>query len=199
MGDYYYSEVVMCKNFVETYNNLSDSELIYKVRENDNEAFRALSERYSSMIRRIVGKYSGNTDSDDLAQEASISFYYAIQFFDFQSSSFATFSSVCVERGVLTALKKNIAKKRVPANLIVPLNDEVLVASEDPEAVLLEREAHAKVSEEIANRLSRLELLVLKSYLSTGSYEDTAQELSLTRKSVDNALLRVRKKLDSLK
>ena len=189
----------MCKKIVQTYNNLSDSELIYKVRENDNEAFRALSERYSSMIRRIVRRYSGNTDSDDLTQEASISFYYAIQFFDFQSSSFATFSSVCVERGVLTAVKKNAAKKRVPADLIVPLNDEVLVASGDPEEVLLEREAHAKVSEEIANRLSRFELSVLKRYLSTGSYDDTAKELSVSRKSVDNALLRVRRKLDSLK
>lgn len=189
----------MCKLLVETYNNLSDSELIYKVRENDNEAYRVLSERYAPMIKRIVGKYSDNSDSDDLTQEASISFYYATQFFDFQSSSFATFSSVCVERGVVTAVKKSAAKKRVPASLIVSLDDEVIVTSENPESVLLEREAHRNVSKEIAERLSRLELSVLRSYLYTGSYDDTAKELSIPRKSVDNALNRVRKKLDSLK
>lgn len=189
----------MCKLFVETYNNLSDSELIYRIRENDSEAYRILAERYAPLIKRIVAKYSAPSDSDDLTQEANISFYYAAMFFDFQSSSFATFSSVCVERGVLTAVKKNAAKKRVPASLIVSLNDEVIDASEDPEKLFLEREAHELVSEEIVNRLSELELLVLKSYLSTGSYHATAKELSLSRKSVDNALARVRRKLDSLK
>lgn len=189
----------MCKLFVEIYNNLTDSELIYKIRENDDEAFKTLSERYSSMIHGIVNKYAESSDIDDLLQEANISFYYATQFFDFQSASFKTFSSVCVERGVITAVKKNAAKKRIPTNLIVSLNDEVVTALEDPEQVILEKEAHKAVSVEISSRLSQLELTVLKSFLITGSYDDTALEIGLSRKSVDNALCRVRKKLDSLK
>ena len=189
----------MCKLFVETYNNLTDSELIYKIRENDEEAFKVLYSRYSSMIYGIVNKYSSDSDTDDLLQEANISFYYATQFFDFQSASFSTFSSVCVERGVITAVKKAVAKKRIPTNLIVSLNDEVMTVSEDPEQLVLEREAHKAVSVEISNRLSDLELSVLKSFLITGSYDETASSLGLSRKSVDNALCRVRKKLDSLK
>lgn len=189
----------MCKLFVETYDNLSDHELILKIRENDSDAYEALRTRYSHIIKRIVTKYSDSSDRDDLTQEANISFYYAAMFFDFQSSSFATFSSVCVERGVLAAVKKATAKKRIPENLIVSLNDEVMAAFEDPEQLILEREAHKTVSNEIAGRLSKLELAVLRSYLNTGSYEKTAAHLSLSRKSVDNALLRVRRKLDSLK
>lgn len=183
----------------ETYNNLSDSDLIYMVRDNNEEALGVLFSRYSSMISRIVGKYATASDTDDLTQEANISFYYAVQFFDFQSSSFSTFSSVCVERGVLTALKKNTAKKRIPEGMIVELDDSVLSPEGNPESVLLEREAHDLVLEEIVSRLSELEFSVLRSYLSTGSYDQTAADLSMPRKSVDNALSRVRKKLDSLK
>lgn len=184
---------------VESYNNLSDSDLIYMVRDNNSEALGVLLARYASMIARIVGKYANSSDIDDLTQEANISFYYAVQFFDFQSSAFSTFSSVCVERGVLTALKKNSAKKRIPDGMLVQLDDTVLSSDGDPESMVLEREAHDLVIEEIVSRLSELEFSVLRSYLSTGSYEQTAADLSMTRKSVDNALSRVRKKLDSLK
>ena len=100
---------------------------------------------------------------------------------------------------MITAVKKAVAKKRIPTNLIVSLNDEVITVSEDPEQLVLEREAHKAVSVEISNRLSDLELSVLKSFLITGSYDETASSLGLSRKSVDNALCRVRKKLDSLK
>lgn len=189
----------MCKLFVEIYNNLTDSELIYKIRENDDEAFKTLSDRYSSMIHSIVKKYSESSDIDDLLQEANISFYYATQFFDFQSASFKTFSAVCVERGVITAIKKNAAKKRIPTNLIVSLNDEVVTSLEDPERFVLEKEASEAVSVEISSRLSKLELSVLKSFLVSGNYDDTAASLGLSKKSVDNALCRVRRKLDSLK
>ena len=183
-----------------TYDSLTDSELIYLVRENDNEAYIALFERYSSVIKSIVAKYADSSNFDDLTQEANISFYYAAQFFDFQSSSFKTFSTVCVERGVLAVLKKNTAKKRIPANLIIPLcDDEVVNVSESPENLFIEKESGNTVLSEIEKHLSKLEVAVLRSYLENGSYDLTANELGISRKSVDNALLRVRKKLDSLK
>ena len=185
--------------FDESYLSLSDDDLILKVRDNDSSAYGALFERYKNNIKRIVDKYSALLDKEDLLQEASISFYYAIQFFDFQSASFSTFSSVCVERSIISAVNKTNAKKRIPTELIVPLGDEVVSESDDPENVVLQKEAHALVSEQIVNKLSEFELLVLKSYLATGSYDDTATELSVSRKSVDNALSRVRRKLDSLK
>ena len=184
----------------KTYNKLDDSKLIRLIRENDNEAYKVLLERYSGMIRAIVAKYADTSNGDDLTQEANISFYYATQFFDFQSSSFKTFSSVCVERGVLAVLKKNTAQKRIPANLIVSLNDdEVLNVSDSPENLIIEKESGERVMFEIEKRLSKLELTVLKSYLLTGSYDRTAEELMFSRQSVDIALLRVRKKLDGLK
>ena len=136
------------------YDKLSDSELIYLVRENDNKAYIILLERYTSMIKSIVKKYADPSNLDDLTQEANISFYYAAQFFDFQSSSFKTFSSVCVERGVLAVLKKNTAQKRIPANLIIPLSDdEVVNIYANPENLFIEKESGEKVISEIEKRL----------------------------------------------
>lgn len=190
----------MCKDAPFLNNEISDNALVLRVRENDNDAYKILLERYSSMINGIVSKYSAKSDREDLYQEASISFYYAAQFFDFQSSTFKTFASVCVERGVITALRKTEAKKRVPLGLVVSLSekDEVVTREGDPERMFLEREAHEEVTEKIENHLSKLELSVLKVFLINGSYEQTAKELNLSRKSVDNALMRIRKKLDSL-
>ena len=189
----------MSNSAVDMYGNLSDEELICKIRQSDEKAYSELLKRYSHIINRIVSKYSTSTDNDDIYQEANISFYYASMFYDFQSSSFATFSAVCIERGVLAVLKKSQAKKRIPLNLIVPLDDEVLDSGVNPEELLFEREGERIMLKEIEDRLSKKELSVLKSYLTTGSYELTARELSLPKKSVDNALLRVRKKLDSLR
>ncbi len=185
-------------DILDEYNNLTDEQLILKARQSDNGAYSVLLSRYDSAITRIVLKYAASYDRDDLFQEARIAFYYAIQFFDFQSASFATFSAVCVERSIISAINKNNAKKRIPSELIVPL-DEELEGSDNPEKLLIEKEAHRLVSEEIVSRLSEFELSVLRSFLATESYEATAKELSVSRKSVDNALLRVRRKLDSLK
>lgn len=190
----------MCNSFGETVNNLSDAELICRIRENDDEAFAVLFGRYAPTVRQIVARYANGThDHEDLMQEATISFYYAAMFFDFQSSSFATFSSVCVERGVITAVKKASAKKRVPADMIVPLEDNMESAQDDPEKLLIDKEEHSILSGEIVGKLSPFERKVLISFLSTGSYDRTAAELSVPKKSVDNALSRLRKKLDSLK
>ena len=101
---------------------------------------------------------------------------------------------------MLAVLKKNTAQKRIPANLIVSLtDDEVLNVSDNPENLYIEKESGERVMFLIEKRLSKLELTVLKSYLLTGSYDQTADELNISRKSVDNSLLRVRKKLDGLK
>ncbi len=189
----------MCNLFNGTYDSLTDLELIGMVRNNDNEAYRVLLSRYSVMLNNIVKKYASEFDIDDLMQEASLSFYYAAQFFDFQSSSFKTFSKVCVERGVMTTVRKSSAKKRIPESLIIPLDEELVNHSDNPESLFLRRESHELVLKEIGEKLSELELSVLQSFLKTGSYEQSAKELSLSKKSVDNALLRVRKKLDSLK
>ena len=189
----------MCSNFVEKYNNLSDDELIHLSRSEDNDAFNLLFIRYRHIIAQICAKHTQDgIDYDDLMQEATISFYYAVLFYDFKSSSFSTFISVCVERGVISAIKKAAAKKRVPYSMLVPLEEDINSCELDPERLVLNRESHIAVAKEIKNRLSDLEFKVLMAFLKSGSYDSVANEIGISRKSVDNALVRCQRRLRSL-
>lgn len=189
----------MLKIFVEKYNNLSDEELITKIRQNDDDAFETLFLRYLPRIKYLISKNnSGNNEVDDLLQDATISFYYAVQMFDFSSSAFPTFLSLCIERTLKSTIKKASAKKRIPNSMLVYLDDiknQMKVSSAEDD--FFDRDETAAKKHNIISKLSDLELNVLKSFLKTGSYELTASELSLTRKSVDNALYRIRRKLNS--
>lgn len=190
----------MCKTFVEKYNNISDDELITKIRENDQDAFEALFYRYLPLIKYIISKnsYTGS-DPEDMLQDATISFYYAAQMFDFRSASFSTFLSVCVDRSLKSTIRKAAAKKRIPEELIIPMDDN---SEADFKTLSAEEEFFHKAdtfaaSDAFKSRLSDLEFKVLKSFLNTESYDKTAEELGLTKKSVDNAMVRIRKKLNS--
>lgn len=190
----------MLNIFVEKYDNLSDNELITKIRENDQAAFEALFSRYLPRIKHIISKdcYAA-LERDDVFQDATISFYYATQMFDFSSSSFSTFLSICIERSLNSTIKKASALKRIPNNMLVyvdgPIDDSVRVISAEEEFFT---NNSSVVTENInLSRLSKFELAVLKSFLKNGSYDITAEELSVDKKAVDNALVRVRKKLNS--
>jgi len=131
-------------------------------------------------------------------QDATISFYYATQMFDFHSSSFATFLSLCIERSLKSTIKKATAQKRIPSDLLVPIDDtladNIKVSSAEEE--FFDKDSLSQKESDILSKLSEKEVLVLKSFLKTGSYDSTAKELSISRKSVDNALVRIRRKLN---
>lgn len=193
-----YFEVIMLKIFVEKYNNLSDEELITKIRNNDQEAFEALFIRYFSRISYLVSKNcKAESEKEDMFQDATISFYYATQMYDFHSSSFATFLTICIERSFNSTIKKATAQKRIPKEMLVFIDDnvaeEIKVVSAEEE--FFDKNSVAETKIDILSKLSKMEVSVLKSFLKTGSYDETAKELSISRKAVDNALVRIRKKL----
>ncbi len=190
----------MCKNIVKKYNDLTDEELIIKVRQNDEDAFEVLFYRYLSLLKYIISKnYCAQGDFEDMLQDATISFYYAVQMFDFHSASFSTFLTLCVERSLKSTIKKAAAKKRIPNDLIVSIEDETHpnIKAKSAEEEFFVRETGQDFSEQLKNSLSDLELKVLNVFLETGSYDETATKLGLSRKSVDNALFRIRKKFNS--
>ena len=190
----------MLKIFVEKYNNLSDEELITMIRNNEQAAFEALFARYISKLKYIISQNKFNAvDKEDLLQDATISFYYATQMYDFHSSTFSSFLTLCVERSLNSTIKKAMALKRIPGNMMVNFDSDIdgqinALSAEDEFFVKDNSNSAIRV---IAEKLSELELNVLKSYLKTGSYDATAEELSITKKTVDNALSRVRRKLNS--
>ncbi len=189
----------MCNIFVEKYKSFSDAELISKIRDNEQDAFEALFFRYLPLLRSIVSKNtSSDSDFDDLLQDATISFYYAVQMFDFHSASFSTFLSLCVDRSLKSTIRKASAQKRIPKELVVPIDESpVNVNSKSAEDEFFGKGVSLDTSNEIKSKLSELEFKVLKSFINTESYDITAKELGLSKKSVDNAMLRIRKKFNS--
>lgn len=187
----------MCKLLVEKHKNMSDNELIKLVQQNDEQAFNVIFKRYLPFIKSVVYKHSKSfNDFDDLMQEATISFYFASVLYDFNSSSFKTFASLCIEREIVSTFKKALAKKRIPLNLIDNIDEkEIVSGAESPEQLIIKKEEDTNFLIGIKKKLSKLESLVIDSYIQTGSYDETAKLLSITRKSVDNALSRIRKKI----
>lgn len=188
----------MCKIFVEKYKMLSDNELVSLVRENNQDAFEFLFDKYLPLIKSIIQKNKHiRNDYDDMLQDATISFYYCVQMYDFHSSSFPTFLSVCIDRSLKSTIRKANAKKRIPEELIVPINDDVEIGipTSSAEEEFFDKENGEKLFEEFRAQLSDLEFRVLKSFLKTQSYDKTAKALNLSRKSVDNAMLRIRRKI----
>ena len=191
----------MCKLLVEKHKDLSDNQLIELVQNNDEQAFNVIFSRYLPLIKSIVSKHSkDSSEFEDLLQDATLSFYFATIFYDFNSASFKTYCSLCVERGIVSTFKRTLAKKRIPLNMLVNIEDNQLLSNEEsPEQIIIKREEDASYYVGIRQKLSKLESAVLDSFIETGSYIETAKQLSISQKSVDNALMRIRRKIKQYK
>ncbi len=179
--------------------NFPDVALAERVRGGDNEAFSLLSERYKGLIASIAAKYSAyGFDKGDFLQEGLLGLLWACKYFSpDKSSSFKNFAALCINRRYLSMVRKANAKRTIPSDQIVPI-EELEISdhnSLNPETLFLEREQALDFEKRLNDTLSPLELDVLKRYLSGMSYQDIAQELDVSAKSVDNALQRIKKKL----
>ena len=150
-------------------------------------------------------------DDDDIVQEGLIGLYKAVM--DFDSSKFPlfnVFAGVCVERRIISAVKKASRLKHSPLNSYVslsgmPSDDDGIAAEEiidshsgDPERILIERETAEGLEGKINSALSPFELKVLLCHLNGKSYRETAELVGRDQKAVDNAMQRIKKKVENL-
>ena len=150
-------------------------------------------------------------DREDIIQEGMIGLYKSIR--DFRAdklSSFRAFAELCITRQIITAIKTATRQKHIPLNSYVSLNKpiydedsdrtmlDVLSSNKvsDPEEVFISTELSSDLREKIKQNLSELESQVLQSYLEGKSYQEMAKELNRHVKSIDNALQRVKRKIE---
>ena len=150
-------------------------------------------------------------DREDIIQEGMIGLYKAIR--DFRGdklSSFRAFAELCITRQIITAIKTATRQKHLPLNSYISLNKPIfdeesdrtlldIINEEnvsDPEEVMISREEFAGIELKMNEILSNLEWEVLSQYLQGRSYQEIAQELNRHVKSIDNALQRVKRKLE---
>ena len=198
---------------LKKYDDLTDEELFDLIRQKDREAMDFLISKYRVMVKSKARTYFIiGGDTEDLIQEGMIGLYNAIRDYDKDKSKFSTFAEVCVSRQILTAIKAASRKKHMPLNTYISLNNPVVFDSEEdnasfldiiknsstlnPESLIIGEESKNSLIAHIYTSLSKMEKEILFLYLSGRSYSEIAEMTNKNEKSVDNALQRVKKKLN---
>lgn len=198
---------------VNSFENMTDEEIVLEAKENANNiALDYLINKYRNFVRAKARSYFLiGADREDIIQEGMIGLYKAIR--DFRNdklSSFRAFAELCVTRQIITAIKTATRQKHIPLNSYVSLNKpiydedsdrtllDVLSGTKisDPEELVISREEFIDIEAKMGQILSELEWKVLMSYLDGKSYQEIAVDLERHVKSIDNALQRVKRKLE---
>lgn len=194
------------------YDNNTDEEIVEAVRNGDSIALEYLINKYKNFVRAKARSYFLiGADREDIVQEGMIGLYKAIR--DFKGdklSSFKAFAELCITRQIITAIKTATRQKHIPLNSYVsldkPIYDEdsdrtlldVICGTRvsDPEELIINKEEFSGLEDKMAEILSDLERKVLMLYLDGRSYQEIAVDLNRHVKSIDNALQRVKRKLE---
>ena len=181
--------------FVENYKNMSDEEIVAQIRGGNYELIPVIFGRYEKQIAYYVGKYCRESEREDASQEASLALYSAIKDYDKEKSAFSSFAALCIKRSVIDLVKRASRKKNIPEELLEPIEDVSIPDCNSPEKIFFDKEAYKALTHNIRLELSGLELAVLQLFLSGKRYIEIADELGISEKSVNNALMRIRRKL----
>jgi len=198
---------------VLTLTALDDDELVARFRDGDTDALNTLLERYRRFARaKARGYFLVGADSDDIEQEGMIGLYKAAR--DFRperQTSFRAFAELCIARQVITAIKTATRQKHQPLNQYVSISGvrggddpgersvEALLDDHylpDPADEVVSKERMDNMRRSMAEMLSGLEVDVLRLYVAGKSYQEIGDHLGRHVKSIDNALQRIKRKLD---
>lgn len=177
-----------------------DEELAEKAQAGSSAAQDELINRYKAMVRlRSRMYFITGADMDDITQEGMIGLFKAIRDYRPGRASFATFAQLCVNRQILTAIKASMRQKHQPLNTAVPEAYAVpIVTHNSPEQLIISREEKIFIESNLGKLLSNMELRVLAAYLGGRSYAEIGFAVGCNEKAVENALSRVRRKLQKL-
>ena len=194
------------------YQQMNDEQVVEMCHQGDSEAEEYLLNKYKNFVRAKARSYFLiGADHEDIVQEGMIGLYKAIRDFKPEKlSSFRAFAELCITRQIITAIKTATRQKHIPLNSYVSLNkplydeesDRTLLdvimegRISDPEELIINRENLGSIHNKISEVLSGLEQEVLQAYLNGKSYQEIADALGRHVKSIDNALQRVKRKLE---
>lgn len=187
--------------------------IVAKAKEGEERALNYIIKKYSNLVRYKARSYFLiGAEYDDLIQEGMIGLFKAIKDFEAgKDTSFKGFAELCITRQIITAIKNATRQKHIPLNRYISINkplykneeapyqlSEIIKARElnDPEQLMLSHEEIKNIKEVFKKFLSRLEASVLRLYIEGKSYVEISNILNRKVKSVDNALQRIKRKLE---
>ncbi len=187
----------MRKHSLDTASQYSDEELVALINKCEYAYFQLLIDRYMPYIISLASRYSaGGLDTDDFIQEGVVAIFSAVKAFDGEKASFKTFVKLCIKRAMYSAVLRTAGlTKHVPDDLILPIDDVCVADANSPETILIAKESYTDLENNIKEQLSNLEYQVLSEFLMGKSYAQIADTLSVSIKTVDNALKRIRQKI----
>lgn len=193
--------------------HILDEDLVDRARNNDEVAMELLIRRYKDVIKlKSQLYYMEGSDADDVMQEGMIGLFKAIRSYDREKeASFKTYADLCITRQIFSAIKQATRLKNSPLNNSVSIDSsmgdaegestfaELFSASseDEPESALILKEKMRKLEDPELNFFSEMESQVLYEYLQGRDCDEIGKSLNKSAKSIDNALQRIRKKLET--
>jgi RNA polymerase sporulation-specific sigma factor len=195
---------------IENYDGYKDEDLLNLIHYGNEEALNFLIKKYRGNVQAKASTYFlRGADKEDLVQEGMIGLYKAIRNFKGDKmSSFKTFAELCIKRQMFTAVKTAARQKHGPLNAYIslykPLSNQEsaymlldMIAEKNitnPELLLINQEEFEEKKQKIAELLSKLEQRVWALYINDYSYTEISELLSVSEKSIDNAIQRIKRK-----
>ncbi len=190
------------------YKNYNDYELVYEIRDNNEDAYNILVEKYSMLINKYATEYYRKTKAykleyEDLVQEGYIGLLQALDSYDEKTCLFYTFASLCIKREMERHIKTFSRAKHMPLNdaisMNVPLNKGNDLIIED---VL---ESKENVEQDVISNITCSGIMSLKydmdmemaAVFELKSNKFNTREIStlldLPRKKVENYLIQIKR------
>jgi RNA polymerase sporulation-specific sigma factor len=203
---------VAAKEYYLTYAEMQDEETVDLAQQGEQFAIEFLIDKYKNFVRAKARSYFLiGADREDIIQEGMIGLFKAIRDYRVDKlTSFRAFAELCITRQIITAIKTATRQKHIPLNSYVSLNKPIYDEESDrtlmdiittngitnPEEIIISREEFIFIEKKMSEILSSLEWKVLMSYLEGKSYQEISVDLKRHVKSIDNALQRVKRKLE---
>ena len=198
--------------YTQDFQSMADEQVVKLAQDADGAALEYLLNKYKNFVRTKARSYFLiGADHEDIVQEGMIGLYKAIRDYRAEKlSSFRAFAELCVTRQIITAIKTATRQKHIPLNSYISLNKPIYEEDSDrtlldviteegmsnPEEMIIDREDLSMIEGRIGQMLSDLEKDVLVRYMEGKSYVEIAGEMKRHVKSIDNALQRVKRKLE---
>ena len=189
------------------YEGIPDESLIARLRSGETGIEDYLLEKYKRTVRSLARElYLAGGDREDLLQEGMLGLFKAIRDYDpDENASFRTYANLLISRQMYTAVLSAGRQKHRPLNSSISISelqesqkDAELGAADSPENILIDFENARSLREEIDQTLSKMEKEVLDCYLDGMDYHQMAGKMNRTPKSIDNAIQRIRGKVQRI-